>query len=285
MMRSLLVAALATVVVSGPALAPVAARGQPAAQAAGVTPAMQADYDAVLEFLIGSPMTPAERAESRRLAAQEYRADPAKFRRGQVEVRKLLARIRASNDPVRLAALRADLYAAVHFANDPESQAGLRLIARRNPIIVADPETKTVVTARALDAFVELLRTTASLSGETVPGGAPAIRANLLSQLRNDYRGLAPADRVGLAGSEVVLIRANQLLAAVPSERRRALAREAVQRNPNHLINASNALIAGLRGQRGGTTADWLRSRRAGSAAMTGMQLNHLNVLSIHKGF
>jgi len=192
------------------ALLPVlAAKPAPAQQT--LTPALLANDIAITELAARRPLSAQERAQVVAINQAQFRREPAwslKVLRREVTDVKSVRRM----DPVRLADWRKAHVAGTYFYVEPylspyfhapphltpeEKKTFLAIYTSRNPIVYADPVSKTIICQRDLDAWVAASKTMAQKSGVPVAGD---LRAALTSYARSSEFG--GPDRIAAANME-----------------------------------------------------------------------------------
>ncbi len=167
MKRHFIGAALATL-----CLLPVLAASSVRAQQA-LTPAQIAPDLAITEMIARRPLSAQERAQVMAIDQAQFRRDPAWCVKALNEEAAETRGVRRL-DPVRLADWRKARLTGAYFYVGPrvtpeETKALVAIYTRADPIVDADPATKTIVTERDVDAWVAATRLVSAEAGVRVP--------------------------------------------------------------------------------------------------------------------
>jgi hypothetical protein len=118
----------------------------PAAQA-GDSAAYAADFERLLAFIGGSPLTPAEQQRVAERTAADLRADGAGVRKADDQTRAFLDKI-AKDPPYAVAEKRAACRLSVELL--PENDPTRRIVEAHDPTVAFDPAQKHLITERSL---------------------------------------------------------------------------------------------------------------------------------------
>ena len=137
-----------------------------------LSPALIAADIAVTEIAARRPLSAAERQQIIAIDQAQFRREPVwslQTLRGEVKTVQVVRRM----DPVRLADWRKACVAGAYFSTDAhltpeEKKTYLAIYTRTNPIISADPTTKTVICERDIEDWVAASQMMAQKSGAPV---------------------------------------------------------------------------------------------------------------------
>jgi hypothetical protein len=142
------------------------------------------DFQQLLAFIAGSPLTPAEQQRVSDRTASDFAKDPAGVRQADERTHAFLDKI-AKDPPYAVAEKRAAFRLSVEQL--PESDAGRRIVEAHDPTVAFDPARKRLITEQSLQeidqayAWVSKMLDTPGPDSGFIPAERSFLRARFAS--------------------------------------------------------------------------------------------------------
>lgn len=194
-------AAFAVVLSIIPVHAAHASRVLATADGLQLTTAMSEAAVAFCEFLAGATFTEAEAQRITDHLIQDFLNDPQGEIDGYRQVQTLLGQVAAQDTEAERAEMRTRFSTQIYWELEVEDEPWLEVVYGYAPVLAADPQSRLIVTQRAVDAVVASNNFVAELAGFAPM--TPEETARFVGQLPAEFPEM-PAERQALAANAEV---------------------------------------------------------------------------------